>query len=280
MANKYAEVIQELRNLKNEFSERANTIITDLTTLGSSDLSYQDRCIKEGVARALTEWKLGVEDDRDSLGFSRIQEYLKDGCDVGTPYTANGDYSWCVCFYAYCMYGIHPQVRRSLFRSTYRLFVYAMLLMDDNLWPFKYVKIQGLKPMTIKDWLQDRPRLVQFPNFNTGPIPDGWSARWWYPLIKKGLCGWNFHLKAGDIIVVNRTRHGPWGNHIGMCISDTPSGGHSIPTIEGNAWGLAPNGKNWEGVVKNNRSPEEVEMVIRPSALDFISNPLTVQFVK
>lgn len=74
-------------------------------------------------------------------------------------------------------------------------------------------------------------------------------------------------MRRGDIVVVTRGKK-RWGDHITIC-AEPPRDAKTYRTIEGNARGLGPTGKRYEGVVKNRRRLEDVAFVYRLKAGDF-----------
>lgn len=207
------------------------------------------------------EWCKGIRDSKKTKNFQEIQKYIYS---VGSrrSYKNNGDFQWCGAYVAYCYsghedaIGIHPLLRR-LFASTYKLYLYGHYRSDENIWKTNYVSLTG-KEMLVKDWhsLHSSRRMIQF------PARDGFS---WDP-------------QPGDIATVNASKRGPWGKHIVLVegyepVSDGLPG--FLSTFEGNGIGYSPEENSdeklikWEGVVRNERSLDSVQMVVRPSLLDF-----------
>ena len=76
-------------------------------------------------------------------------------------------------------------------------------------------------------------------------------------------------LQRGDIVVVYSGKHSVQGDHITICESaDTLHLGY-ISTIEGNAVGTLGNAEKGEGVIKRQRSLDEIAHVYRLLASDF-----------
>lgn len=139
---------------------------------------------------------------------------------------------WCGAFVAYCWKSIHPRLRKDLFASTYRLWLYGQYQADSNLW--KPTMANGIN---IRYYNQTHGGLRLFAKDFRCAIP-------------------------GDICIVGQ---GKYGSHITLVVNRTDAG---LETISGNGLGIRINGSLGPGVVKNLYKPEQVRFIIRPSVAD------------
>lgn len=207
------------------------------------------------LSRALGEWQGHVIDD--PAHHPTITRYLEAVLER-RPYPARNakgePYQWCGAFVAFCLGDLHPELRRRLFPSTVRLFVFGMYSFDPNLWPLRRVLHPGGDLESIVKWHQ-----------RTG------SLRLCQVLRGSGRLRWE--PRPGDIGTVRptHTRDGkrtPWGGHVLLVESFDPKSG-IVRTFEGNAGGEGPRGRIRDGVVRNARAITQFEMLIRPSERDF-----------
>jgi len=76
-------------------------------------------------------------------------------------------------------------------------------------------------------------------------------------------------IQRGDIVIVWAGKHSTQGDHITLCVdADALSLGY-ISTIEGNAVGTLGDGSRGEGVIKRQRTVDEIAHVYRLLASDF-----------
>jgi hypothetical protein len=262
----------DINNSINQIIDRiANLKESNIFSIFDLDLVLES-CLNLIGQRAVTiaqqEFSLVVKDDPLTPNFNNIQKYLIEGCDVRNAYRKNGSYAWCGCFVAYCYKDfLSPVIRYRLFRSTYRLFLYALNILDANLWTYNslLIKDEALPVITssyfIKDLLQEYPRRVWFPNYTRNKYKD----KWWRTIEASGQGA--FDIMPGDIMTVGGSTN-VLGSHIVLVES---SNGDTINTVEGNATGLGADGTTYEGVVRKSRTLSEVVMIVRPSVIDCIN---------
>ena len=150
--------------------------------------------------------------------FIRTEDGLNWGWEE--PYEKDGDFAWCGSFaaYAWGQVGLNLKLRYRYFASTYRLDRYA-----------RY-----------------KPAIE-----NTTPVKPENNARKYLRLDKNSGLGdvLEFNPSPGDILLVGRKNY---GSHVTIVERFIPESQEFI-TLEGNAKGNGPYGKQYEGVIRTKR---------------------------
>lgn len=200
----------------------------------------------QAIARAEVEWKewghLGGG-DRQSVR----DGYIREG---GGTVNATSRALWCGWFVAWCYMEIHPELRRHLMGSTYRLRLLGSYNSDRNLWPSQGVTTEDGSTTTVK-------ALHAF----TGHLR-GWVH---------GPACMTADIQPGDILCVrnNKKTDPPDGGHVVLCVEACPKGQPTVATICGNGLGRRSDGSTGGGVVRNDYPRGEIRQIIRPSDWDF-----------
>lgn len=171
------------------------------------------------LERAELEWRIWTAE--------RTLVYLSEG--VLDQRSSLGSYQWCGAFAAFCWQEVHPELRKRLWPSVYRLLVYADYGVDRNLWPASLAaRFPRIEP----------PRVLV-------DVRDGNRAE----------------IRPGDICLVGVSKP----RHITLASSIEDVGLH---TISGNGLGLLAGGGRGRGVVKNLVPWPQVWYAIRPASAD------------
>jgi len=212
------------------------------------DLAHAGRV---ALTHGLLAWEKGIQDPtRKAWGdpaFADDRQFIDDTirsegglgwarCSaLVKAYRWDGDFEWCGAFAAYCWAkaGLRLDVRKRYFPSTYRLDRYG-----------QYRKAFGesvVKPDRIEDW------------------------RKYLAIDGDGDDVDHFEPRAGDILIVNGKGY---GQHITV-VEKWNSTALTFDTVEGNATGRGPDGKKFQGVVRQVRKLADCRRLIRPSPHDF-----------
>lgn len=181
-----------------------------------------DDAARMAVERAQEEWKC--------WRLSRILDYMRLG--VLDNRTALGNYQWCGAFAAYCWQDVHPEIRKHLWPSVYRLLLYANYGIDKNLWP---AEMAARFPRT------EPPRV----------------------LIDVRLISDRKLIRPGDVCLVGS------GEPHHIAIATIVADGF-LHTISGNGLGLLASNMRGRGVAKNLYPWPQVWYAIRPAPGDLV----------
>jgi hypothetical protein len=177
-----------------------------------------DEAQKLAVERAIKEWESPHSRQfyaQTGLGWDDAKEY-------------------CGAFAATCWKDLHPKLRKHLFSSTDRLYLFGNYLTDANLWPHRTICA-----VPIRTYHQQHGGVRMFST-------DGQVAQ------------------PGDVCIVRKVaKH--HGGHITICVATSDAG---VETISGNGLGIRHNGTTGGGVVKNLYKHEQILYVYRPCLVD------------
>jgi len=204
------------------------------------------------VAWALAQWEQGIRDRPED--YDRITPYLRAVGDARDyPARSKGrDYQWCGAFAgaAWRSVGLHPEIARALWPSTYRLALFGQYRTDRNIWPSDRVALPGGERLSLRDLHAGAPRYCEI-------VPPGARPR--------------LPLRPGDVCCVGSVDGPWWGLHV--VIAERVEGAH-VHTIEGNGVGeLGAGLGRGEGVVRNARPLDTVRLHLRPSPWDLVTDP-------
>jgi hypothetical protein len=190
------------------------------------------------VSRATAAWKRWVSLSPSERRAER-DRFVLEGCLA----TWRPGYEWCGAFAAWCWSAVHPRLRRSLFASTYRVYLLGSYRSDSNLWPSGLVKADGAL-LPVREWHGQRPRLHVIGDAVPG-------AR----------------VEPGDVIV---TGSGKYGKHIQLAAEESRPG-ERVRCISGNGSGETALGERGRGVVVDDAPRDRIAQVVRLSPCDLIT---------
>jgi hypothetical protein len=203
---------------------------------------------ERSIVEAHTEWDrwggLTAAQRRD-----RTLDFIREGvCDHRS--SARG-YQWCGAAMAWFYRAtLHPEIRKHLCPSTYRLSVAGRYTTDPGIgWPYPYGRRPGQQAERITDY----------------HVGHGGLRRWWTGASQAT------GVLPGDVALVGGPAGGS-GRHIVLVVEvDADPEWPGVETLSGNGWGTRSDGSVGAGVVRNHYAYGDLRRVLRWAPADFDS---------